>query len=222
MFDRLINLIGENNFKLIKNKKVLLVGVGGVGGFTLEALIRSGIHNITIYDDDAIELSNLNRQIISSLNNIGNKKIDEAIKRAKSINNEINIFGYTEKISEKNIENIGKFDYIIDACDDLKAKVLLIKYALKNNIKIICALGTGKRITSDNIVIKKLKDTKNDPLARNLRKYISKEGLSMNIPVIYSEDLPMNNDKVISSSIFTPAIVGIKLANYVINDIIQQ
>lgn len=222
MFDRLINLIGENNFKLIKNKKVLLVGVGGVGGFTLEALIRSGIHNITIYDDDAIELSNLNRQIISSLNNIGNKKIDEAIKRAKSINNEINICGYIEKISEKNIENIGKFDYIIDACDDLKAKVLLIKYALKNNIKIICALGTGKRITSDNIVIKKLKDTKNDPLARNLRKYISKEGLSMNIPVIYSEDLPMNNDKVISSSIFTPAIVGIKLANYVINDIIQQ
>ena len=222
MFDRLINLIGENNFKLIKNKKVLLVGVGGVGGFTLEALVRSGIHNITIYDDDAIELSNLNRQIISSLNNIGNKKIDEAIKRAKSINNEINIFGYTEKISEKNIEDIGKFDYIIDACDDLKAKALLIKYALKNNIKIICALGTGKRITSDNIVIKKLKDTKNDPLARNLRKYISKEGLSMNIPVIYSEDLPMNNDKVISSSIFTPAIVGIKLANYVINDIIQQ
>ena len=222
MFDRLINLIGENNFKLIKNKKVLLVGVGGVGGFTLEALVRSGIHNITIYDDDAIELSNLNRQIISSLNNIGNKKIDEAIKRAKSINNEINIFGYTEKISEKNIEDIGKFDYIIDACDDLKAKVLLIKYALKNNIKIICALGTGKRITSDNIVIKKLKDTKNDPLARNLRKYISKEGLSMNIPVIYSEDLPMNNDKVISSSIFTPAIVGIKLANYVISDIIQQ
>ena len=222
MFDRLINLIGENNFKLIKNKKVLLVGVGGVGGFTLEALVRSGIHNITIYDDDAIELSNLNRQIISSLNNIGNKKIDEAIKRAKSINNEINICGYIEKISEKNIENIGKFDYIIDACDDLKAKVLLIKYALKNNIKIICALGTGKRITSDNIVIKKLKDTKNDPLARNFRKYISKEGLSMNIPVIYSEDLPMNNDKVISSSIFTPAIVGIKLANYVINDIIQQ
>lgn len=222
MFDRLINLIGENNFKLIKNKKVLLVGVGGVGGFTLEALVRSGIHNITIYDDDAIELSNLNRQIISSLNNIGNKKIDEAIKRAKSINNEINICGYIEKISEKNIENIGKFDYIIDACDDLKAKVLLIKYALKNNIKIICALGTGKRITSDNIVIKKLKDTKNDPLARNLRKYISKEGLSMNIPVIYSEDLPMNNDKVISSSIFTPAIVGIKLANYVISDIIQQ
>ena len=222
MFDRLINLIGENNFKLIKNKKVLLVGVGGVGGFTLEALIRSGIHNITIYDDDAIELSNLNRQIISSLNNIGNKKIDEAVKRAKSINNEINICGYKEKISEKNIEDIGKFDYIIDACDDLKAKVLLIKYALKNNIKIICALGTGKRITSDNIVIKKLKDTKNDPLARNLRKYISKESLSMNIPVIYSEDLPMNNDKVISSSIFTPAIVGIKLANYVINDIIQQ
>ena len=127
MFDRLINLIGENNFKLIKNKKVLLVGVGGVGGFTLEALVRSGIHNITIYDDDAIELSNLNRQIISSLNNIGNKKIDEAIKRAKSINNEINICGYIEKISEKNIENIGKFDYIIDACDDLKAKVLLIK-----------------------------------------------------------------------------------------------
>ena len=222
MFDRLINLIGENNFKLIKNKKVLLVGVGGVGGFTLEALIRSGIHNITIYDDDAIELSNLNRQIISNLNNIGNKKIDEAIKRAKSINNEINICGYIEKISEKNIDNIGKFDYIIDACDDLKAKVLLIKYALKNNIKIICALGTGKRITSDNIVIKKLKDTKNDPLARNLRKYISKEGLSMNIPVIYSEDLPINNDKVIASSIFTPAIVGIKLANYVISDIIQQ
>ena len=222
MFDRLINLIGKDNFEKINRKKILLVGVGGVGGFALEALMRSGIQNITIYDDDAIEASNLNRQIISNLNNIGNKKIDEAIKRAKSINNEINICGYKEKISEKNVDNIGKFDYIIDACDDLKAKVLLIKYALKNNIKIVCALGTGKRITSNNIVIKKLKDTKNDPLARALRKYVSKEGLSMNIPVIYSEDLPMNNDKVIASSIFTPAIVGIKLANYVINDIIQQ
>ncbi len=219
MYDRLIKLIGRENFNNIKTKKILLVGVGGVGGFVLESLVRSGISNIIIYDKDKIELSNLNRQIIANNTNIGKFKIDEAIKHAKQINNQIKIIGYKENISSTNINQLGNYDYIIDACDDVKAKILLIKYALNNNIKIISALGTGKRFSTENIIYTTLDKTKNDPLAKVLRSKLKKENISLKIPVVYSEELPNNTERDISSCIFTPAIAGIKIAYYVLKEL---
>lgn len=219
MYDRLIKLIGRENFNNIKTKKILLVGIGGVGGFVLESLVRSGISDITIYDKDKIELSNLNRQIIANNTNIGKFKIDEAIKHAKQINKQIKIIGYKENISSTNIHQLENYDYIIDACDDVKAKILLIKYALNNNIKIISALGTGKRFSTENIIYTTLDKTKNDPLAKVLRSKLKKENISLKIPVVYSEELPNNNGKDISSCIFTPAIAGIKIAYYVLKEL---
>lgn len=223
MFDRLINLIGIDNLNKIKNSRILLVGVGGVGGFTLEALVRSGIKNITIIDGDVIAKSNLNRQIITSNNNIGSKKVNEAILRAKSINYDINIIGLDMFIDKDNISQINEeYDYIIDACDDVDAKILLIKYAISRNIKIISALGTGKRIDATSVKITRLDKTMNDPLAKKMRYLLKKEGISLKIPVVYSEKVPMNNDPVISSSVFVPAVAGIYLAQYVISDIINK
>ena len=222
MFDRLIKLIGTENFEKINNKKILLVGVGGVGGFVLEALVRSGINDLTIYDADKIEITNLNRQIIATTKNVGKYKVDEAIKRMLEINNAISIKGIKEKIDAKTIQNLVKYDYIIDACDDINAKVLLIKYAITNNIKIISALGTGKRFSTENIIFTTLNKTKNDPLARVLRTKLKKEKISLKIPVVYSEELPSNSEKEISSCIFTPAIAGIKIAYYVLDDIIKN
>ena len=219
MYDRLIKLIGRENFNNIKTKKILLVGIGGVGGFVLESLVRSGISNITIYDKDKIELSNLNRQIITNNTNIGKFKIDEAIKHVKQINNQIKIIGYKENISSTNINQLENYDYIIDACDDVKAKILLIKYALNNNIKIISALGTGKRFSTENIIYTTLDKTKNDPLAKVLRSKLKKENISLKIPVVYSEELQNNTERDISSCIFTPAIAGIKIAYYVLKEL---
>ncbi len=222
MFDRLISLIGKDNLDKIGKVNVAIVGIGGVGGFTLESLVRSGIKNITIFDGDVIDVSNLNRQIITNQENVGQSKVDEAIKRCKLINSDINIVGYQENIAENNVNKLMNFDYVIDACDDINAKIAMIKYCLNNNINIVCALGTGKRLSPEGITISTLDKTVNDALARNLRQRLRKENISLKIPVVYNNSLPINNDKVIASSIFSPATAGIYLAYYVIDDIIKQ
>lgn len=222
MFDRLISLIGEDNLIKIKNANIALVGVGGVGGFVLEALIRSGINKITIYDNDIISLSNLNRQIISNINNIGQEKVNVAKKKMKKINPDIKIKICNIKITNNNVNDLNDFDYIIDATDDVVAKVAMIKYAKENNIKIISALGTGKRLDPTSIELTMLDKTFNDPLAKKMRNLLGKENIKLNIPVVYASNKPLNNNVVISSSIFPPAVAGIYMAYYVINDIIKE
>lgn len=222
MLERLEKLIGQEKIEQIKKKKILLVGVGGVGGFVLEALVRSGINEITIIDGDDFTSSNLNRQIISKNDNIGLSKVDEAIKRAKEINPNVNINGIYNYLNDNNISSLGKYDYIIDACDDVLAKICLIKYAQDNNIKIICALGTGKRLNPSFVKISRLDKTNNDPLAKKVREMAKKAKLDMKVPVVYSDESPINNDKEIASAIFVPATAGIFIAYYVINDIINS
>ena len=138
-FDRFKLLIGEKSFNIIKNKRILIVGVGGVGGYVLETLARSGIENITIIDNDIIDITNLNRQIISLNNNVGSNKVDVAKERILKINSKANIKPIQAFLNKDNISILGelKFDYIVDCCDTIETKILLIKYCLKNNIKII-------------------------------------------------------------------------------------
>ena len=221
MFDRLIKLIGEENLNKLQNTKVLLVGVGGVGGFALESLVRSGIGHITIVDGDTYEISNINRQIGSNSSNIGEYKVEEEVTRIKSINPSIDIVGINKNIDATNILNYKDYDYIIDACDDVNAKILLIKLAIDNNIKIICSCGTGKRLDPSKIQLSRLDKTYNDPLAKVLRNKLKKEGINTKIPVVFSSELPINNDTTIASMISVPATSGIYLANWVISDIIK-
>ena len=222
MFERLIPLIGSTNLEKIKNTKILLVGIGGVGGFTLEALVRTGFLNITIIDGDIIEESNLNRQIITNQENIGNLKVEEAINRYTSIN-KVNIKAIDVMLTKDNFkEYINEYyDYIIDACDDLAIKVELVRYARKNNIKIISALGTGKKLNSAYLEITTLAKTENDPLARKFRSMIRQANLDLNIPVVFSKELSIDTNNVIGSAIFVPAVAGLYLANYVFLDIIK-
>lgn len=223
MFDRLNILIGEDNLKKLKNINIALIGVGGVGGFVLEALVRSGIHNITIVDGDIVSKSNLNRQIISEEQYIGAHKVDIAKMRAENINHDININTYKEYINEENIAEFFKnIDYIIDACDDVPAKISLIKYANMNDIPIICALGTGFRLDPGRVVQTTLEKTKNDPLAKKMRYLLKQNNISLKIPVVYSESLPLNKGSAIGSSIFVPGTAGLLMAYYVINDILKN
>ena len=129
MFEREINLIGEDNYLKLKNSNILVIGVGGVGGYAVETLIRSGIENITLVDYDNIDISNINRQVIALSSNIGNSKVEEFKKRILSINSNVKVKIIKEKINEDNIDLLFEedYDYIIDACDTMIVKKLLIR-----------------------------------------------------------------------------------------------
>ena len=205
MFDRLELLIGKENIEKISKINVLIVGIGGVGGTALEALVRSGVKNITIIDKDVFSESNLNRQILSTRDSIGLYKVDVGINRCKSINPDVNITGLKINLDEKNVNELEYFDFIIDACDDINAKLSLMQYASRNNIKLISSMGTGKRLNPSNVIITRLDKTSNDPLAKKMRYEARKRGLKLNIPVVCSKEEPINKDRVIASSIFVPS-----------------
>lgn len=222
MFDRLELLIGKENIEKISKINVLIVGIGGVGGTALEALVRSGVKNITIIDKDVFSESNLNRQILSTRDSIGLYKVDVGINRCKSINPNVNITGLKINLDEKNVNELEYFDYIIDACDDINAKLALMQYANKNNINLISSMGTGKRLNPSNVIITRLDKTSNDPLAKKTRYEARKRGLKLNIPVVCSKEEPINKDRVIASSIFVPSTAGLMLAYYIIEKVIND
>ncbi len=222
MFDRLELLIGKQNIEKISKINVLIVGIGGVGGTALEALVRSGVKNITIIDKDVFSESNLNRQILSTRDSIGLYKVDVGINRCKSINPDVNITGLKINLDEKNVNELEYFDYIIDACDDINAKLALMQYANKNNINLISSMGTGKRLNPSNVIITRLDKTSNDPLAKKMRYEARKRGLKLNIPVVCSKEEPINNDRIIASSIFVPSTAGLMLAYYIIEKVIND
>lgn len=221
MYERIIGLIGIDNFNKIKNTKILLVGVGGVGGFAYEALIRSGFQNITIIDKDKVELSNLNRQLIANLKAINKPKVDIAKSNALNINENIKIKAIEAYLNKDNINILeNDYNYIIDACDTLNTKLELIRYAQTNNIKIISSMGVGNRVDASKIEVSTLDKTYNDPLAKKLRKLVKDNHLNTKVKVVYSKELPNKKGKV-DSMITSPGIAGLLIVNYIINDIIN-
>ena len=224
MFDRLLELISINDIKKIGNAKILLVGVGGVGGYALESLVRSGFKNISIIDGDVISISNLNRQIIAKMTNIDKLKVEEAKTRCLEINPDVKINTMDVYLNEDNFNDFinENYDYIIDACDDILVKILLIKYAKVHNIKIITSLGTGRKFNPEKLEITTLNKTFNDPLAKKLRSELRKQNIDLNITVVFSSEEAINTGNVIGSAIFVPATAGILLANYVFNDILKK
>lgn len=224
MFDRLLRLITEQDLINIGEKKILLVGVGGVGGYALESLVRSGFKNIFIVDGDVISVSNLNRQIIAKNSNIGKSKVEEARKRCLDINPDckINIISDYLTIDNFNLYLNDNYDYIIDACDDILIKIELIKFSLKNNIKIVVSLGTGKKLNPSKLEITTLNKTFNDPLAKKLRSELRKKDISLDIPVVFSCEDAIDTGDTIGSAIFVPASAGILLAKYVFDDVLKK
>lgn len=222
MFERIIPLIGEEKLSLIKTKTVLLVGVGGVGSYAAEALIRSGIQKLIIIDHDTIALSNLNRQLFTNTSNIGNSKVQELSKRLSLINPDCEIISLDIFLDNTNISILNNYqiNYIIDACDTVNTKKLLIDYSLNNNIKLISSMGTAKKIDPTKLEITDIRKTSYDPLAKIIRKYVNSLKTTKKIMVVSSSEQPSNN-KELASMIFVPATAGLLCANYVIKDIIK-
>lgn len=223
MFERIVELVGEETFNKIKNKTVLIVGLGGVGGFVTEALARSGINNLILIDYDKIDITNLNRQIISNQKNIGNYKVDEFTYRIKNINPNCNIINHKLFLDNTNINILDQYniDYIVDACDSVQAKKLLIDYSINKNIKLISSMGTANKIDATKLEIIDIRKTSYDPLAKILRKYVNDLKTNKKIMVVSSKEQPIKREKL-STLIFVPATAGILCANYIINDIINN
>ncbi|MBO4601301.1 MAG: ThiF family adenylyltransferase [Bacilli bacterium] len=226
MYDRILKIISKEAFDKIQKLNILIVGVGGVGGYALEALVRSGVLNITIIDKDKIDESNLNRQIISLNCNINKSKVEEAKNRALNINNNANINAIEIFLTKENLNdtlNGNKYDYIIDACDNVTAKVELIYYAIKNNINIITCLGTGNRFNPEELKITTLDKTYNDPLGKVMRKLLKERGIKNKIVVAWSKELPVKtSERTPGSLIFVPASAGLLIASYIIRKEINK
>ena len=224
MFERIEKIIGKNGFKKLMKVKVLIVGIGGVGGYALEALVRSGVENITIVDSDKIEKSNINRQIIATSKTIGLNKCDVAKKRAEEINPKVNIKCFKEFILEDNIKKLfkSKYDYIIDACDTISTKVCLIKESEEKEIKIISCMGTGNRVDPTKLSIMDISKTAYDPVAKIMRKLLKDLRISKKTYVVCSSEKPIKTkDRTPGSLAIVPATAGMYCSFFVINDVLK-
>ncbi len=225
MFERMEILLNNEQIERLKNLNILIVGVGGVGGACLEALVRLGVNNITVVDNDTFSESNLNRQLLCTRNNLGNSKVFEANFRAKSINPSISINCCEMFLNEANIDELeySKYDFIVDCCDTMTTKLLLIKKALQYNIKIISSMGTGNRFDPTKLEITNIWKTQNDPVARVLRKLMRDNGINYKLPVLCSKELPIKtHSRVVGSISLVPNVAGFYIASYIFNEIIEK
>jgi len=221
-FERLELLIHEK-INDIYNKSVLIIGLGGVGSYAVEALVRSGISNLIIVDNDTISLTNLNRQLMTYHSNIGKYKTDEIEKRILDINPNANITKVTEFIDMSNINNLfnSHIDYVVDACDTLMVKLELIRICKRKDIKLISCMGTGNKMDPSRLKIMDIRKTSYDPLAKKIRKMVKDEKINGKVMVVCSdEEANVKIDKYIPSNSFVPATAGLLCASFVINDIV--
>ena len=225
MFERLKLQIKESNVERIHNTTVLIVGLGGVGSYATESLTRSGIGKLIIVDNDIIDITNLNRQLMSLHSNVGQAKVDVWESRIKDINPDCDVIKIKEFITKDNLDMLfrEKVDYIVDACDTTETKCELIKYAANNNIKIISSMGTGNKLDPSKLEIIDIRKTSYDPLAKKIRKMVKDLKIKAKIPVVCSkEESIKTNTTTISSNSFVPATSGLLITSYIINDIIDK
>ena len=216
--DRTEILIGEEGVKTLRGKKVILVGVGGVGGYTALMLVRAGIGELTIIDFDKVDKSNINRQVVANTNTIGQKKVDVLAMMLREINPDLKLTVVAQRVDEGNIPLlIEKCDMCIDAIDSVRDKVALIVHCKTNNIPIISAMGAGNRIDIPKFYLTDIYKTHDDGLAKVIRKKLREEGVK-SLDVVTTDSKPISHkyDKVGSISYY-PAMCGCTLAAVVIN-----
>ncbi|MBQ7006466.1 MAG: ThiF family adenylyltransferase, partial [Oscillospiraceae bacterium] len=183
-------VVGEDRFEKVINKKICIVGVGGVGGAALEGIVRFGFKNIAIFDFDTVDITNLNRQIISTRDAVGKNKTEVAAARAKSINPDVNIETFDVFIEKDNLNLIRdlKPDYVIDAIDSVRAKLDLIEFCHRENIPVISSMGTGNRLNCTGFVIDKVEKTAGNGcgLSKVMRQELKKRGITGHTALFYT------------------------------------
>lgn len=230
MFQRTELLIGKENLNKLQHSHVIVFGVGGVGGFAIEALVRSGIGEISIVDFDTVDLTNLNRQIIATQDSIGKLKTSVMRDRLLSINPNVIVHEFPEKFSMENSDLFfkdKKYDYIVDAIDLVTSKLALAEIAKSLSIPIISSMGTGNKIEPTMLEVADINKTSVCPLARVMRKELKNRGIKK-LKVVYSKELPRKpfnesgsrEKKVnVGSIAFVPSTAGLIIASEVVKDL---
>lgn len=224
-FSRLEKLIGEDKLTSLSKKSVLILGVGGVGGYVAESLARSGIGTLILVDFDTIDESNINRQIIALDSTIGLKKVDVLEKRIKEINNDINVIKIDKFIDSENYVLLFDYDidYFVDACDTISTKKSVIKYCLDNDINFITSMGTGNKFDPSKLEIVDIRKTVNDPLARIIRKFVKDLKTNKKVMVCTSSELPIKTgDRTPGSTAFVPSSAGLLIGSYIVRQFLEK
>jgi tRNA A37 threonylcarbamoyladenosine dehydratase len=238
-FTRTEILIGKEQVKLLHGKNIAVVGLGGVGSYAVEALARAGIGKFLLIDFDKVNLSNLNRQLIALHSTIDMNKTEVMRDRILAINPKAEVTIITDFLAQENRDKyLQNIDYLIDAIDSLGPKIGLLQHCIEHNIPVISVMGAGNRLDPTQIQISKLSKSWNCPLAKRVRKFLRRRGVTKDIPVIFSSEPPVKPesdddaeaDEIIShrgrkrltigSISYMPAIIGMMAASYVIRDCI--
>ena len=217
--ERQISLIGEEKTERIIGSSVLIFGVGGVGSFTAESLARCGIGKMILVDFDTVSESNINRQIIADTTTVGLKKTAVMAERIRKINpvcNVIEVDSFVDKNNASEIIGSHAPDYVVDAIDNVTAKIAIIEYCTENDIRIISSMGTGNKLDPSKFKICDIYKTSVCPLARVMRKELKERGIKKT-DVLYSEEQPVRSGERTPSSIaFVPSVAGLLIARHVI------
>lgn len=224
-FDRFKKLISEDSFENISSKTVLVIGVGGVGGYVVEALVRSGIGKIIIVDGDVVDETNINRQIIALSSTVGQSKVDVFEKRIKDINENCEVIKINKFIDASNIDILFdyEFDYLVDACDTVSTKLALIDKCILEKKRFISSMGTGNKLDPSMLEIVDVRKTVNDPLARIVRKHVKDKKINDKVLVLSSRELPIKTgDRTPGSTSFVPSSAGLLIASYIIRTFINE
>lgn len=222
MFSRSIPLIKESGIAKLKDSHACVFGVGGVGGFVVEALARAGVGQITIVDFDTVNESNINRQIIALHSTIGMKKIDVLEKRIKDINPDCTVNKYDLFINNENINefDFNSYSYVIDCVDNVLAKLAIITKAKESDIPVISSMGTGNKLDPKKFQITDISKTTVCPLAKVIRLELRKREIK-GVKVLFSTEEPIKSPDFISSISFVPSSAGLLIAREVILDLIK-
>lgn len=224
-FSRFEKIVGTESLSLLKEKCVLILGVGGVGGYVVESLVRSGVGKVILVDYDKVDLTNINRQIIALNSTIGKYKVDVFRDRIHDINPDCEVVPICEFIQLDNLSVLfqEKIDYFVDACDTVSVKKGVLLECLKRKIPIISSMGTGNKLDPSQLEIVDIRKTVNDPLARILRKFVKEEKISSKVMVLSSREVPIpTSDRVPGSSSFVPSCAGIMIASYVVRKLLAK
>lgn len=220
-------LFFDKDLSKLANLKVIIFGVGGVGGQVVEMLARSGIENLTLVDFDRVNITNINRQIIALESTIDKLKVEVFKDRILDINPNAKVTIFPIVYDENHLINLNDYDYIIDVIDQVSSKILLIKEAYKAKVKIISAMGAGNKLNPLAFKVAKINQTSVCPLAKIIRNELKKYGIS-DLKVVYSQENSIktnyveNNKKVIGSWASVTSTMGNIIANEVLKDLIEK
>lgn len=223
-FSRTETLIGKDALDKLINSRVAVFGVGGVGGYVVEALARAGIGNLDLVDSDDVSITNINRQIIALHSTIGKSKVEVMKERILDINPSVNISVYKEFFTSENSKefDFSKYDYVVDAIDMVSSKIELVMKCNEAKVPIISSMGTGNKLYPEMFEIADIYKTSVCPLAKVMRTELKKRGVKK-LKVLYSKENPIKEkgQRVPASISFVPPVAGLVIAGEIVRDLIK-